>query len=98
MPRTNEPCHLLCMSTTITARELAELLKVPTTTLYRWVQTGLITAERTPTNRLRFNPETVRDDYKRANAALPATFAAYLLKPTAKKAAAKSRAEARGAA
>lgn len=83
------------MSTTITARELAQLLKVPTTTLYRWVQTGLITADRTPTNRLRFNPETVRDDYKRANAALPAPFAAYLLKPTAKKSA---RREERGAA
>lgn len=66
------------MSTTITARELAKLLEVPPTTLYRWVQTGRITADRTLTNRLRFDPEAVRADYKRAGITLPALFSAHL--------------------
>lgn len=85
------------MSTTITARELAKLLEVPPTTLYRWVQTGRITADRTLTNRLRFDPAAVRADYQRAGVDLPAPFADHIAgrpKPAEKSA----RREERGAA
>jgi excisionase family DNA binding protein len=67
------------MSTTLlTARELAKLLGVLPKTLYTWVASGRVTAERSLTNRLRFNPEAVRADYERAGVALPALFSAHI--------------------
>jgi excisionase family DNA binding protein len=79
------------MSTTLlTARELAKLLGVLPKTLYTWVASGRVTAERSLTNRLRFNPEAVRADYERAGVTLPAPFCERF--PSAKTAAKSRRA------
>ena len=67
----------------LSAQEMAVLLEVDRRTLYRWVDSGRLTAERTLTRQLVFRPERVRADYERAGATLPDTFAAWLNKPAA---------------
>lgn len=79
--------------THLSALELAGLLGVDRRTLYRWVESGRLTAGRTLTQQLIFDPAQVRQDYERAGAVLPPKFAAHL-----KTTAAKPRAETRGAA
>lgn len=58
------------------------LLEIDRRTLYRWVESGRLSAERTLTRQLVFRPETVKADYARAGATLPDTFKAWLKKPT----------------
>lgn len=64
---------------TLTSGRLADLLEVDLKTVLNWARDGRLTP---PTITLgghaRFNPETVRDDYKRAGAELPEPFAQYL--------------------
>ncbi len=84
----------------LSAQEMAVLLEIDRRTLYRWVESGRLTAGRTLTKQLVFNPEHVEADYARAGATIPDTFAAWLKKPADahREQAAASRAESRGAA
>ncbi len=59
------------------------LLEIDRRTLYRWVDSGRLTAGRTLTRQLVFNPEHVKADYERAGATLPDTFASWLARPVA---------------
>jgi excisionase family DNA binding protein len=77
----------------LSAQELALLLEIDRRTLYRWVDSGRITAGRTLSGQLVFRCTQVQQDYERAGATLPDTFAAYLKSDEA-----KPSAETRGAA
>lgn len=66
----------------LSAQELAVLLEIDRRTLYRWVDSGRLTAGRTLAQQLVFKPEQVKADYERAKATLPDTFAAWLERPT----------------
>ena len=80
----------------LSAQELAPLLETDARTIYNWVSSGRLTAGRSLSNRLQFDPAKVAEDYKRAGVELPAPLAAYLAPKS--KTAPKARAETRGAA
>lgn len=50
---------ILDLEETITVRQAAEELGVHVTTIYKWVERGVLKAKRTKTGRLRLRPDDV---------------------------------------